>query len=295
VNLNTLIDTIVVDQALLDGTPPQVIAARNGMELPRFFAANVRKKMPLWTQEEKAFLRSKIGKMTDAQIGAALGRSEAAVKIKRQRWGFPAHSKRPGWVTGHGAAKILGVDIHNIMALCDRRILPHVVLPGQRGILNIKKIALYRWAVNPMHWIYFRIENVRDRHLRRLIQLKSERWGDEWWTTGQVADYHGVDHTDVNRYIHAGKIKSVKWGNHWILRSEALKPGLYFYKGKGAGHDMDWSEEGDAFLVQARREGLSYTVMARLMKMDEKTVGYRYRSLERQGMIADLEVKFEGA
>jgi hypothetical protein len=295
VNLNTLIDTIVVDQALLDGTPPEVIAARNGTELTRFFAADVRKRMPIWTQEEKAFLRSKIGKMTYAQIGAALGRTANAVKIKRQRLGFPAHSKRPGWVTGHGAARILGVDIHSIMALTDRGILPHVVLPGERGILAIKKRVLYRWAVNPMHWIYFKPGKVRDRKLRRLLALKRERWDDEWWTPGQVADHHGIEHTDVNRYIHAGKLKSVKWGNHWILRSEAMKPGLFFYKGKGAGHDMDWSEEGDAFLVEMRRQGLSYSAIGRMMKMDAKTVGYRYRSLESQGMVADLQTKFEGA
>lgn len=132
---------------------------------------------------------------------------------------------------------------------------------------------------------------VSGTRLRRLIELKRERWGDEWWTPGQVAAYHGVDHTDVNRYIHAGKLASVKWGNHWILRSEAMKPGLYFPKGKGSGHETDWSEEGDAFLVEMRRRGLSYPAIARMMKMDEKSVGYRGRCLKRQGMVADLEAR----
>jgi len=110
--------------------------------------------------------------------------------------------------------------------------------------------GLERFAVKSEHWILFRPDRVRDPALARLVTLAVERWGDEWLTPGQVAEIH-----NVNRHIRAGKLPAVKWGNWRIRRSDAER--VYFPKGRGTGHELDWSEEGDAFLVLARAVGLS--------------------------------------
>jgi hypothetical protein len=54
---------------------------------------------------------------------------------------------------------------------------------------------------------------------------------------------------DINRYLHAGKLNGVKWGNWWYLRSAATRPGLVFYKGKGAAQAANHFQLNAAFRV----------------------------------------------
>ena len=77
-----------------------------------------------WLATEDEFLRKNLGRLTYSGIGEHLGRSTYAVKIRQVRQLIPAMSKRPGWYTGNQVACILGVDIHNIMMLVHRAILP---------------------------------------------------------------------------------------------------------------------------------------------------------------------------
>lgn len=285
--LMAVIEQAAVRAAVESGQPAEILAARG--DLPRaIVAGGVLDEIQTagrWRLEEERFLRRSIGRMTDAEIGAVLGRTEAAIKIRRQRKGMPAHSKRPGWLTGHGAARLLGVDIHNIMMLCERELIPYERIPGERGILALRKRVLYRWAVNPLNWIYFRRETVRDRKLRRLIELRAARWNDEWWTPGQVAAWHGTDDRLVNKRIHAGEIRAVRWGNWWVLRSEATRPGLYFVSGRGQATDQ-WSLEEDGFYLLGRALGLSYAELARLgRRRGYQAVEYRLKCLKRWGEV----------
>lgn len=264
-DIDYFVQTCVAEAALSSGVLASVLV-RKGMSMPQIAIAP-----PVWSpwgaqwsQDEEIYLREQIGKLTYAEIGAALGRSEAAIKIRQVRKGMPAASKRPGWVTGHGAAKRLGVDIHAIMRLTERGILPHEALPGKRGILSIRLVTLYRWAVNPGNWIYFKLEKMGDARLRRLVERRRERWEDAWWGTGRVADWHGVEHTDVQRFIEAGKLPAVKWGNWWVKRSDATRAGLRFPKGKGAGHALVWSEAGDEFMLLATAVGLSASATSKM-------------------------------
>lgn len=232
-----------------------------------------------WTPDEDAYLSSQIGRLTLAQIGEAIGRSENAVKVRQVRKQLPSASKRPGRYTGHQAGHILGLDIHAVCALHRRGILRFDVLPGEKGILSIRRVSLWVWAVNPEHWIYILPARVRDVRLRRLIELRAARWDDEWWTTGQVERYYGLaGSTTVTAAIHRGRIPARRWGNWWIKRSDALAHP--FRTGKGMTTGYDWSVRGDEFLLRAHDEwGLTYAAIARLMKWPEKRVTYRYYCL----------------
>jgi len=289
-DIDLIISQAVASAALLSGVPASLLIRRNlslGTALigpapwcP--FAAQ-------WLPEEEAFLRAQIGKMSDGEIGAALGRSENAIKIKRTRRGMPSASKRPGWITGNGAAHRLGVDIHLVMRLVKAGIMPAEILPGERGIMAIKLSWLYRWAVQPAHWVYFKHSNVTDMKLRRLLELKRARWGDEWWSTGQVAAWHGVDSKDVERFILAGNLRAVRWNNWRVLRSEAMRPGLHFPKGKGAGHELEWSEAGDAFFILARAVGISLNAAGRMTGI--RNTDYRLDKLWEKEQISYLVQK----
>src|SRR3990167_1447534 len=295
--MERLIEAVAGQAGLGSGIAPAVLEARGVRVMPvlkqdfRWVGHSNR-----WLPEEEQFLREHIGLLSDVEIGAALGRSIAAIRIRRQRRGMPAHSKRPGWLTGNGAAKALGVDMHNVMKLCRRGILPHQVMHGARGILMVREAVLYRWAVNPMNWIYFRQDKVHDLHLRRLIELKRARWEDEWWTIGQAAAWHGADDSVLNNAFHDGRLRGKQWGNWWVLRSEATRPGVHFWRGKGSNVTVEWSEAMDAFLVLGRAVGLSTNALDRMTRnknsVKSSNSDYRLRILRREGLIPGIIEKY---
>ena len=82
----------------------------------------------------------------------------------------------------------------------------------------------------------------------------------------------------------------MKWGNWWIRRSDAEM--VYFPKGRGSGHELDWSEEGDAFMILARAVGLSLTAISSLMSMPKFQVSARLTMLHRRGEIPWLIGKY---
>lgn len=279
-NLDTLVEVAAVQGEVAAGLPLRWLLAQYGGRLVAIGGGREETvgKSPTWTAAEDEFVKEHLGWLTDEEMGEALGRPANGVHLRWAReLGLPAPSKNPDVYTAGQAAKILGMDGHPMIRLIDEGILPGRRLPGERNIRVVRRVTLWRWAVNPMNWIYFKPWKGRLGHWRlaRLLALKAQRWGDEWWPPGQVAAYHGVHHTDVNRYIHAGKLRGKKYGNWWILRSDATAAGLVFYKGSGCGPNVEWSEAGDRFLLRAWREGFSCSAIGRMMKWPEKRVQYR--------------------
>ncbi len=232
---------------------------------------------PRWTPAERDYLAAHIGIQNDEQIAAALGRSPNSIKIKRQRWNLPAHSKRPGYLTGNTIARILGVDIHAICKMHNRGLIPTKRLAGARGILVIHQTTFYRWAINPNNWIYFKPQRVTDLHLRRLIQLKTARWNDQWWSVGQVAAHHKVKEGTVGAAIYYGRLPAVRWGNYYVLRSNAIKH--HFWTGKGHGHEIDWAPAVDKFILLATAVGLTSHSIEIQTGISHKRISHRLHQL----------------
>lgn len=233
-----------------------------------------------WTRQEEKFLQENLHRLTFEEIGQRLGRTANALKIRQVRREIPVKSKRPGYFTGHMVSKILCVDIHSVMEWQRRGIMKLDVLPGERRIMSISRLSLWVWAINPKNWIYFKPERVRDPRLRRLIELRRQKWGDAWWTTGQVAEYAGLASSNsVEAAIMRGKLRGVKWGNWRVLKSDAL---AYPWRiGKGSNVKYTWSDSADDFLLRARDEmGLSYMAIGRMMKISGEIVRLRYLRLK---------------
>ena len=80
--------------------------------------------------------------------------------------------------------------------------------------------------------------------------------------------------------IKRGKLHAVRWGNWWILRSEAERWRTAAGKGKVTGIDY-WSPRADEFILRARdAEGRQFTDMARMMGWRVNKVMYRYGMLK---------------
>lgn len=305
-DLDALLDEAVLRGALADGRAPHLAAAQFGAA--RAIAA-ARDTVPVrgantqanrWTPAETAFLHRAAGVLGDEEIAALLGRSVDAIHVRRTRAGLPGPLVHPDYLTGRGMAHALGIDIKSITKLIERGLLAAESAPlAGRACWRMRRAAFVAWALRPANWPYFyrsvrRPERFGDAKLRRLLIARAARWlgpdgrPDEWWTTGEVARYHGVDSTDVTRYIYAGRLPSaVPWGNYLVRRSDATRPGLVFYKGKGAGvFERCGTPAGDAFLVLATAVGVPATQIARLAGgISHATPPARVLGLHRRGHI----------
>ena len=281
-DLDELLDAAVLEAALADGRDPVLAARQFGVS--RVIAAGVaRGDVPApptvhgqanrWSAGELEYLRANAGVMGEGEIGTALGRSENAVRVKVRRLGLACPTTHPGYLTAQRAALALGVDVHAVCGWIDRGLLAAELAPVRgRRIWRIRRSSFYAWALNPLNWVYFirivrRPERIRDERLRRLLVKRKVTWGDEWWTTGEAAEFHGVESTDVQRYIVAGRLPAVKYQNWMVLRSEATRPGLRFFRGRGAGvFERAGTPAGDAFIVLATAVGIPWAHISRMTR-----------------------------
>jgi len=198
-----------------------------------------RQKSRPWTDYEDVFLKEQLGYLTDAEIGKKLGRTEIAVHLRWSRdLNLPSPSKDPGVVNAHEAARILNVDPHKTANWVDHGFIRGRLMAGGRKIRLIDRKDFEEWALNTDHWMYFNIHEVADPELKEKLLAKSKEWGDEWWPTTKVAEYHNVATGDVKRQIQDGRLKAtqtrvsfggrhkykeMKWKLWFVLKSDAVK------------------------------------------------------------------------
>ncbi len=260
-----------------------------------------RRKAPEWTKEEDQFLRENLGWLTDEEMGAALNRTGIAV---HDRWdrdlGLPGPSKATNVITAEKAADMLGIDSHKTAFWVDMGLIPGRLMAGRRKIRLIDRQAFRRWVLNPMNWVYFDTNKVRDPELKRMLKKRAKRWGDEWWSTVQAANYHGTDTSEIKHYIHMGRLPSFrlpvsrggrnrdrKWSNHFVLKSDVIR--MRFYKrGEAFQERLPFTPAADRFLLKAHDEwGLNFVVIGRMMKIGKvawhkgnRTIAHRYHQLK---------------
>jgi len=274
--------------------------------LERAIATTPSKGSREWTEGEDAFVCKNLGWLTDAEMGEALGRSDIAVHLRWSRdLHLPGPSKAPDVVTAHQAAKMLGIDAHKTAHWVDKGLIPGRLMAGGRNIRLIQRLSFMVWACSPKNWVYFDIKGVTDPKLKRLLKLRAKRWGDAWWSTKQVAQYHGVETGDVKRYIVLGRLHSFrlplslggrhglrKWSNHYVLKSEAVQ--VKFYRGRGSTtKGKIFTPRADVWLLKARDQlGMTFVAIGKTMKIGKQkisknghggtnsTIAYRYHTLQ---------------
>lgn len=289
-DLDGMLDLIVAVAEVESGASPEIVRARGGSLHAARLAKSRTKKSISWSQDEDDLLREWHGILPEEEISARLGRSTIAVHLRWSRdLRLPSPSKDPGYMTANRIARLLGVDAHKVIRWIDGGLLFGEVLPGSKEIRRVRKDILLRCLLNPANWIWFDPGKVANAGLRRMLARRAERWGDEWWTTSQVATFHGVTVKDVGRNIRLGKIQGVQavnrggrnnngsWANWFVLRSEATKEGLKFRKGKG--RHLDYGDEAEAFMLLARAVGCSSSAIGSMMRVNSQTVVNRMNGL----------------
>lgn len=253
-----------------------------------------------WQPWEDEYLRANLGFQTEQQISEFLGRSIMGVHLRWKRdLHLPAPSKDPRILTAHQAATMLGIDGHKFNHWCDMGMLKSRRMRGsktqkERVIRLLDKTSFLMWVVNPENWIYFDWRQIQDAHLKRLCALRAARWGDEWWTTVQVAQHHQVTSKDVLRLITVnkrlpgkqaatsldGRHKDPVWLNWFVKRSDALR--AEFPRGRGAGQEKRFTPRADAWMLAAYRAGWSYSAINRSMgsKVTDWTLSKRILKLD---------------
>lgn len=298
IDLDALLEGAVLHGAITSGRDPRLAARQFGAARVAGASTGEALRAPAgvanrWSAADDAYLREWSGVISDEELAARLGRSPAAIRrVRNKRKGLHTPAHHPDYLTALGVARVLGVDGHTVMKWIDRGILPAEAAPvATAAIRRIRRDTFYAWALRPVNWVYFlrplREGRISDERLRRLLARRAETWGDEWWTTGQAADYHGVISNDVMRYIEAGRLPAVRWGNWYVLRSDATRPGLRFFRGKGAGiFERRGTAAGDAFLVLGAAVGIPWVRLARMMDIDSTQA--RYAAVARRGLIPAL-------
>lgn len=299
-NLDALIDTAVTEAELASGVSPSVLmsrAERNGCSerkvatLATSVGAVRSQKAAIWTPEEEAYLEDALGYLSIQEIAQRLGRTPAAIKIRWTRLGLDAPSKQPGEVVATKVGRRMGVCGKLIIRMIDEGRMPGRVVPGGRNIHVTKEADLRRWVTRPENWIYFKVERIRDVSLKRLVLLAQERWPDEWWTPGQMAEYHNLNDTSViNNAIRRGDLPAVRWQNWKILKSNAVA--YQFRQGSGRNVIIDWSVPGDAFIVLARAVGLTSSFIDELRGGTARRADWRLKNLMKHGQVLVLIKRF---
>lgn len=282
-----LMDRILFGVELEEGRAPEFVVANSlahvtNIQIPR---RNGRK-YSFWTPEEDQFLRQNHGWMTEEEIAKVLGRPKNAIHLRWKRdLHLPAPSRHPDYLTANQAALMIGLDAHKLAHWCDVGLIPARALPSERHIRIIHRTSFDRWVTSPANWIYFNWRKIPDLRLRKLCALRAKRWGDEWWTTVQVAKYHGVESKDVLRLIKLGKIPGVQvatslggrhkdpsWKNWFVRKSDAIE--AVFIRGRGSGHEVRFTRRAERWMLKAHRKGLSFQAIARTMgsKCDSQTI-----------------------
>lgn len=230
----------------IDRAVEQALAATGVMVkggIPTIKGKDAKKKARPWTTEEDEWLRKHARRMSWADCGAHLRRSAGACKIRASRELKIDHlglSKSELTLSGEHVASGLGIDGKSVHAMMDRGLMPgaRATWSQARRIRLVERVAFMRWLMDPMHWIYFKPEHVgamRRRGKRaymeiydfafweqagQLVQAAAKKWKDRWLTTRQAGALMGVDHKNINAAIRAGKLKSTRWQNWKVLKSD---------------------------------------------------------------------------
>jgi len=267
--MDNLMDTIVAGAMLDHGASPNKLVAQGGFVRGKNKRQAVNMRI-LWKKSEDQYLREHLGKVPFEEISRTLGRSENALKVRIGRKGYTLSLIAKNWFR-------LGI------------------LPGQIANTKNSYVAiinmqdLKRWVTRPEHWPYLKVERMQPGYLRRLVEKAQARWGDEWLSTRQVAEMHGLpDAKTVMVDIKKGRLPAIQcphmdgrhaggWAYWFVRKSDAL---VYDHRIYTQGPVKDWyTDRAQAFLVKLIAENKRSGEAARLMKQDQRYLSYKMHVL----------------
>jgi len=292
--LSDLYDLIVNGAMLDDGASPAVLASR-GAAVVRSVKkeTSVSNRTNTWTEEEDRFLQDNLGRMPLDELTKSLGRSANSLKLRSVRKGYTPPTKVSGWISANKAGELLGLDSHTVPNWFRLGVIPgRYACTKNADIIMINLDDLKFWATRSRHWPYFKVDRMPPGHLRWLVEKAQARWGDEWLTTAQVAEMHGLkDAKAVLMDIKHGRLPAIQcrhidgrgkgtWAHWFVRKSDAL---AYQHPSRSDARKSTWyTDQADAYLRNLVADGRTSAQAARLMKQNEKYLAYRMSKIRKE-------------
>ncbi len=294
--------SIFVAQAEVEnGANPLLVSSRFGVPVSTLTAVTINynpsQKAARWNTYEDDFLRQNLGILTEEQMAEYLGRSTNAIHLRWERdLDLPSPSHNPAYYTANQVSHILGLSsVHPVMHWCKVGLIKNRVMAGGRYIRLILRSDLTAWVVNPDNWIYISWRKITDPHLRRLCELRQQRWNDEWLSSPEAAEIvEGITVNNIARLAKRGTLPAVQpkfsrggrasddgrtWSDWYVRKSDLLK--TVFYKGKGSTTKLQFSDRAEDWMLRATLAGLGPTAVWRTMggqrKWARATVAHHIR------------------
>ena len=255
------------------------------------------RKAPPWSERDLKRVQELLPFYSPKVVGRMLGRSEDAIKIKRQRQKIKASSKSEGWLSANRVMRLLGMpDARPVIGWVKKGLVLGHRIEGDDTWM-VHEISLRRWIVSPISWLYFDTERIQDPHLARLVELAQERWGDEWLTTRQVADLKGTTTRQIGQTIFRRQLPAVhvvgkdgrhedgKWAFWGVKRSDAeawhFKPPAY-----------DLMDRRHAFILLASAIGLSGMTIGKMVNLCHSTTSQRFQLMNNSRHLKKVIAKY---
>ena len=290
--MTDLVISQIVDDALISsGYSPAVLQAKGG-KLRAITGACRTVRNPNWIKEEDDLIRTRLGDLSYGEIGSIIGRSSNAVMVRAKRLeaGGPTH--RSGWITIHKASILIGVDVHSFSGW-----VKHGFIKGEIAKTTYQNVTMVNfeylkyWLTRPNHWPYIKVKKMRPGYLRNLVVKSQKRWGDEWLSTRQVADMHGLADVNVITFqLRHGKIPGLmcphiggrdeaRWSFWFVRRSVAEK----WKRPTQKDIRVEWvTPSAIEFMLKKSEEGLTAVEIARMMKRGKRQVDNYIRKFRRE-------------
>lgn len=180
---------------------------------------------PAWTtREEWRLLGLLESHATYARIAAELGRTVAAVKARCFRLGGRRRGTTRTTAGGQPLAviaRMFGVDDTTVAWWVGRgwlRASRTAAQVGGRSFTMVDRTDLLGFVRDERRWHLFDPARITDPVLRD--EAREVRGGLVFWSTVEVGRRLGLTHGQVNHLIRQGRIRAVKRGPAWLVRSD---------------------------------------------------------------------------
>lgn len=180
----------------------------------------VRRKAPDWTKAEEWRLVDGLDHhLTHAEIAKRLGRSPVAVKARAAKLKERLLKGRGMTVTT--VARLLACEQKTVAWWINQRWLPAATSKigmGKGCVRFVQRSDLEAFLADETYWHLVEPERITDANLRSWAG--DLRGGLTFLTTAQAGARLGISHYAVNGLIRAGRLRAVKRGPNWLVRSD---------------------------------------------------------------------------
>jgi len=176
-------------------------------------------KMPDWTaRDEQRLVELVEAHRPYTEIAARLHRSVCTVIARAGA--LDARLSRASGRSILQTASLLGLDWHAVNWWIARGWLKAEDAGLDNGAQIVEYEELLRFLADETHWHLWEPARIADEAMREWAI--EERRGLEFLTTAQAGERLFLTHFRVNQLIRAGKIRAVKRGANWFIRSDWL-------------------------------------------------------------------------